>query len=78
MKRLFRYIKLLWVRLWSKTTIDEKAAATVKETGRRLKNMSVEIKDVGKELKQAVNQVDDIVDAAKGHKRKGRKPKKNG
>jgi len=63
--------------LLSKTTVDEKIVEIAKETGRRLDNMKEEIKDVGKAAKETINQLDDIVDAAKGEKRKGRKPKKN-
>jgi hypothetical protein len=63
--------------LLSKTTVDEKIVKISKETGRRLKNMKEEIKDVGEAAKETFNQLDDIVDAAKGEKRKGRKPKKN-
>jgi len=62
--------------LLSKTTVDEKIVEIAKETGRRLDNMKEEIKDVGKAAKETINQLDDIVDAAKGEKRKGRKPKK--
>jgi len=63
--------------LLNKTTVDEKIVEIAKETGRRLDNMKEEIKDVGKAAKETINQLDDIVDAAKGEKRKGRKPKKN-
>tara|TARA_R110000824_G_scaffold241912_1_gene430684 strand:- start:190 stop:447 length:258 start_codon:yes stop_codon:yes gene_type:complete len=63
--------------LLNKTTVDEKIVEIAKETGRRLDNMKEEIKDVGKAAKETINQLDDIVDAAKGEERKGRKPKKN-
>ena len=34
-----------------------------------------EIKDVAKSTKEVINQAGDVVDAAKGKKRRGRKPK---
>tara|TARA_R110001632_G_scaffold30806_3_gene80804 strand:- start:1744 stop:2064 length:321 start_codon:yes stop_codon:yes gene_type:complete len=41
-----------WKWLWSLTTVDEKTIAAAKEVGRRTKN--------------AVNEMDDVVDALKG------------
>lgn len=76
--KLIRAIKNLWTKLWSKTTIDEKAEKVLIETKRRVKNMAVETADIAKSIKETVKQVDDVVLAAKGEKRKGRKPKKNG
>ena len=52
-----------WKWLWSLTTVDEKAVAAAKEVGRRTKN--------------AVNEMDDVVDAIKGKKfNKNGSPKK--
>lgn len=52
-----------WKWLWSLTTVDEKAIATAKEVGRRAKN--------------AVDEMDDVVDAIKGKKfNKNGSPKK--
>lgn len=52
-----------WKWLWSLTTVDEKAIAAAKEVGRRTKN--------------AVNEMDDVVDAIKGKKfNKNGSPKK--
>ena len=62
-----QYWKDVWVLLWSKTSIDEKAIATVKEIKKRYKLTAKE--EVG-------NQLGDIDDAVKGKARKGRK--KNG
>ena len=65
-------LKKGWDWIWSKTTVDEKAIAVVKETKRRAKRVSEEISDVGQELKEAAIQSKDIVSAAAGKKRKGR------
>lgn len=65
-------LKKGWDWIWSKTTIDEKTIAVVKETKRRAKRVSEEIADVGQELKEAAVQSKDIVSAAAGKKRKGR------
>jgi|TARA_B100000497_G_scaffold61041_1_gene69298 hypothetical protein len=65
-------LKKGWDWVWSKTTVDEKAIAVVKETKRRAKRVSEEISDVGQELKEAAIQSKDIVSAAAGKKRKGR------
>ena len=51
--------------------VKEKAA-TVK---RRAKAVKKEIKDVGVAIKEVAKQSKDVVDAAAGKKRKGRKPK---
>ncbi len=52
-----------WKWLWSLTTVDEKAIAAAKEVGRRTKN--------------AVDEMDDVVDAIKGKKfSKNGSPKK--
>mgnify|MGYP001605756677 CR=1 FL=1 len=48
--------------------VKEEVKEVVKETKRRAKAVKTELKDV-------VDQVGDVVDAAKGKKRRGRKPK---
>ena len=71
-----QYWKDMWVALWSKTTIDEKAIATVKEIKKRYKLTADELADVAKAIKEVGNQIDDIDNALKGEERKGRKTKK--
>lgn len=71
-----QYWKDVWALLWSKTTVDEKAVATVKEIKRRFKLTSQELADVAVAIKEVGNQIGDIDDAIKGKARKGRKSKK--
>ena len=71
------YLKRLWNALWNSTTIDEKAEAALKETKTRLKAMRRELVDVKNAFKNVANQSKDVFDAAKGKRRKGRKPYKN-
>ena len=71
-----QYWKDVWALLWSKTSIDEKAIATVKENKKRYKLTAGELADVAKAIKEVGNQLGDIDDAVKGKARKGRK--KNG
>ena len=68
-----QYCKDMWVALWSKTTIDEKAINTVKEIKKRYKLTADELADVAKAIKEVGNQIDDIDNALKGEARKGRK-----
>jgi hypothetical protein len=70
-----QFLKDIWVLLWSKTTIDEKAIATVKEIKKRYKLTAEELADVAKAIKEVGNQFEDIDDAVKGKPRKGRKKK---
>jgi hypothetical protein len=70
------FLKRLWVKLWSKTEVDDKIIAAAKEGKARVKRMGEELCDVGDSLKEVVNQAGDVVDAAKGKKRRGR-PRKN-
>ena len=65
-----------WNWVWAHTTIDEKAAEVVDEAGRRIKNIKQEAKDVVKAVKEVGNQVEDVVEAAAGKKRRGRPKKK--
>jgi len=62
-------LKRLWKKLWSKTEVDD----IVIERAKRVKE---ELKDVGASVKEVGNQVGDVVDAAKGKKRRGR-PRKS-
>lgn len=70
-----QYWKDMWKLLWSKTNIDEKAIATVKEINRRYKLTSEEWKDIAEALKEVGNQIGDLDDAVKGKARRGRKSK---
>ena len=72
-----QYFKNLWVNLWSKTTIDEKAMETMAEIQKRYKLTASELKDVAKAIKEVGNQIGDIDDAIAGKARKGRKNGKN-
>ena len=70
-----KMVKVFWDWVFSKTTIDEKVIATVKETKKRVKAVKEEIKDVAEAVKEVGNQAGDIADAVKGKARKGRKKK---
>ena len=70
-----KYWKDMWNHLWSKTSIDEKAIATINKIKRRAKLTNAEIKDVISALKEVGNQIGDIDNAIKGEARKGRKNK---
>ena len=69
-------LKRLWVKLWSKTEVDDKIIAAAKEGKARVKRMGEELSDVGDSLKEVANQAGDVVDAAKGKKRRGRPRKR--
>ena len=71
-----QYWKDMWNHLWSKTSVDEKAIATIKEIKKRYKLTAQELKDVADAVKEVGNQLGDIDDALKGKARKGRKTKK--
>ena len=70
------FLKRLWTKLWSKTEVDDKIIAAAKEGKARVKRMGEELSDVGDSLKEVANQAGDVVDAAKGKKRRGRPRKK--
>ena len=70
-----KFVKDVWAYLWSKTTVDEKAVATVKEIKKRYKLTTQELADVAKAIKEVGNQIGDIDDAIAGKERKGRKKK---
>jgi hypothetical protein len=65
-------LKRGWNWVWSKTTIDEKAVATVKEIKKRYKLTAQELADVADAIKEVGNQIGDLDDAAVGKKRRGR------
>lgn len=71
-----QYLKDVWALLWSKTEIDEKVIATVKDVKKRYKLTMQEMQDVAKAIKEVGDQIDDIGGALKGKERKGRKTKK--
>ena len=50
-----QYWKDVWALLWSKTSIDEKAIATVKEIKKRYKLTAGELADVAKAIKVIIN-----------------------
>ena len=64
-----------WRAVWSRTSLDEKAIATLKEIKKRYKLTAAELADVGLAIKQVGNQLGDIDDALAGKARKGRKKK---
>jgi|TARA_R100000482_G_scaffold111035_1_gene53328 fructosamine-3-kinase len=70
-----QYFKDMWRHLWSKTTVDEKAIATLKEAKRRFNLTAQEVSDIVEAVKEVGNQLGDIDDALKGKARKGRKSK---
>jgi len=73
MGKIKSFFSNLWKKIWSKTSVDEKAIETAKEIKRRFKLTSQELKDVAKAIKEVGNQIGDIDDALKGKARKGRK-----
>jgi|TARA_Y100000401_G_scaffold99564_1_gene87916 hypothetical protein len=70
-----QYFKDMWRHLWSKTTVDEKAIATLKEAKRRFNLTAQEVSDIVEAVKEVGNQLGDIDDALQGKARKGRKLK---
>ena len=76
MNKIKNYFIRLWDALWASTDLDEKAEAALKEAKARIAEMKKEIKDVKNAAKELVSQSKDVVGAAKGKKRKGRKPRK--
>ena len=63
---MLEYLKNLWNALWAKTTIDE-------EFKSRYDEVVKELADVKKAAKNVARQTVDVVEAAKGKKRRGRK-----
>ena len=74
MEKLKSYFKRLWNALLDSTDLDERAIAAVKEAESRLAEMKKELVDVKKAAKNVVAQSKDVFDAAKGKKRRGKKP----
>lgn len=64
-----------WLKLWSKTSVDEKAKALAYDLQYRYGLTVTEIKDVTEALKEVANQIGDVGGAVKGKARKGRKKK---
>ena len=74
MEKIKSYIKRLWKALWDSTDLDEKAEAALKEAKARFVEMKKELADDKKAAKNFVAQSKDVLDAAKGKKRRGKKP----
>ena len=68
------YFKRLWSVLWASTDLDERAEAAIKEAKKRVEMMKLELADIKKAAKQTFEQSRDVVEAAKGKRRRGRKP----
>ena len=73
---MINYFKRLWNALWASTDLDERAVAAIKEAKARIAEMKKELADVKKAAKNVVNQSKDVIGAAKGKKRRGKKPYK--
>ena len=65
-----------WNALLSKTTLDEEVKAVIDEAEDRYKAVIEEAKDVLKAVEEVADQAQDVVEAAKGKKRRGRPKKK--
>ena len=63
---MMEYLKNLWNALWAKTTIDE-------EFKSRYDEVVKELADVKKAANNVARQTVDVIEAAKGKKRRGRK-----
>ena len=63
---MVEYLKNLWNALWAKTTIDE-------EFKSRYDEVVKELADVKKAANNVARQTVDVIEAAKGKKRRGRK-----
>ena len=74
MEKIKNYFKRLWKALWDSTDLDERAEAALKEAKSRISEMKKELADVKNAAKNVVAQSIDVVDAAKGKKRRGKKP----
>mgnify|MGYP001198036280 FL=1 len=66
------YGNKMWILLWSKTTVDEKAVATAKEMKRRYRLTKQELSDVADAVKEVGSQIGDIGNIFKGKARNGR------
>ena len=74
MNKIKNYLKRLLKALWDSTDIDEKTEAALKEAKSRIAVMKKELVDVKNAAKSVIEQSKDVIDAAKGKKRQGRKP----
>ena len=74
MQKIKNYFKRLWNALLDSTDLDERAIAAIKEAEARLAEMKKELVDVKKAAKNVAAQTKDVIDAAKGKKRRGKKP----
>ena len=63
---MIEYLKNFWNALWAKTTIDE-------EFKSRYDEVVKELADVKKAANNVARQTVDVIEAAKGKKRRGRK-----
>jgi hypothetical protein len=70
-----KYIKQAVNWLLNKTTVDETIIENISEAKRRYIRVKQEIQDVTTAISETKNQLDDVVDAVKGSKRPGKKPK---
>jgi septal ring factor EnvC (AmiA/AmiB activator) len=61
-----QYFEDVWDLLWSKTSIDEKAIATIKEMKRRYNLTTKELSDVADAIKKVGKEISDIDNAIKG------------
>ncbi len=61
-----QYFEDVWDLLWSKTSIDEKAIATIKEMKRRYNLTTKELSDVAEAIKKVGKEISDIDNAIKG------------
>ena len=71
---MIKYLKRLWKALLDSTDLDERAVAAIEEAKSRIVEMKKELADVKKAAKNVVNQSKDVFGAAKGKKRRGKKP----
>ena len=74
MDKIKNYFIRLWNALLDSTDLDERAIAAVKEAKARVAEMKKELADVKNAAKNVAAQTKDVVDAAKGKKRRGKKP----
>ena len=51
LQSIFLYLKMLWIWLWSLTSVDEKTIAVAKEIKNRAENAAHEMEDVVDALK---------------------------
>ena len=52
-----QYFKDMWRHLWSKTTVDEKAIATLKEAKRRFNLTAQEVSDIVEAVKEVASKI---------------------